>query len=129
MVEAGFPARLSTALVSRAVMMLVRIATGHPDHAVRLWDTRTESTTVVKRSLATRKSWVSAVAWRGPAQPQQLASACHDGSVQLFLKSMQPCGCRRRLILLCCLPPRLLCRKCREAAAKCQLPLSPVCAC
>ena len=39
------------------------IASGHPDHCIRLWDPRTKSDSLVLKSLKGHKQWVSDVCW------------------------------------------------------------------
>ena len=57
------------------------IASGHTDHAMRLWDSRLQSVAPVL-SLP-HSGWVSAAKWCAQ-QPHLLASACYDGSVRLW---------------------------------------------
>ena len=64
------------------------IISGHPDHVLRLWDTRTSGAAAstaasVRSTLTGHKSWVSAVAW-APDSSYHVASASHDGSVLMW---------------------------------------------
>jgi ribosome biogenesis protein YTM1 len=57
------------------------VASGHSDHALRIWDSRLQSSAM--RLRLAHKGWVSDVRWC-PHRPQLLASACYDGSVRLW---------------------------------------------
>jgi ribosome biogenesis protein YTM1 len=57
------------------------IVTGHPDRAVRLWDTRVEERHSVVREFKSHKNWVSALQWH---DREVFASASYDGSVKLW---------------------------------------------
>ncbi len=72
------------------------IISGHPDHVLRLWDTRASgpaastSTSSVKSTFTGHKSWVSAVAW-APDSSYHVASASHDGAVLMWdIRSSTP---------------------------------------
>jgi ribosome biogenesis protein YTM1 len=57
---------------------------GHPDHALRLWDVRSGGGAgALKSTLTGHKSWVSSVNW-APNSSFHVASASHDGTVQLW---------------------------------------------
>ena len=58
------------------------IASGHSDHALRLWDARLQAA-ALQLKLA-HKGWVSAVRWCGAGSPHLCASACYDGIVRLW---------------------------------------------
>ncbi|KAI9505578.1 ribosome biogenesis protein ytm1 [Coemansia spiralis] len=65
-------------------------ATGHADHAIRLWDPRSQESTVVKLRLSSHKGFVSSVAW-GPNSAYMLASASHDSTVKVWdIRSRTP---------------------------------------
>ncbi|KAL1526888.1 hypothetical protein AB1Y20_015579 [Prymnesium parvum] len=57
------------------------IATGHSDHAVRLWDTRLQQASL-KLTLP-HKGWVSSISW-ATSSTHQLLTSCHDGGVRLW---------------------------------------------
>jgi ribosome biogenesis protein YTM1 len=57
------------------------IASGHTDHALRVWDSRLDQAAMQLK--LPHKGWVSAVRWC-EHQPNLLASACYDGSVRLW---------------------------------------------
>lgn len=61
----------------------VTFATAHPDHIVRIWDSRVTGTSVVKLSLRGHTGWVSSVAWR-PGSSHVLVSAGYEGSVNVW---------------------------------------------
>ncbi|KAJ2000437.1 ribosome biogenesis protein ytm1 [Coemansia thaxteri] len=66
------------------------IATGHADQSVRLWDPRSEDSTVVKLRLSSHKGFVSSVAW-APASAYMLASASHDSTIKVWdIRSRTP---------------------------------------
>ena len=47
------------------------LASGHPDHIVRLWDARASGDAVVKLKLASHVGWVTGVCW-SPTDARQL---------------------------------------------------------
>jgi len=57
------------------------IASGHTDHALRIWDARLQQAAMQLK--LPHKGWVSAAKW-SPHAPHLLASACYDGSVRLW---------------------------------------------
>ncbi|KAL9188779.1 hypothetical protein ACHAXT_007157 [Thalassiosira profunda] len=64
------------------------VATGGPDHTVRLWDMRTSgndsgNSGMDKTLKQSHKAWVSAVRW-SPSDPFVLASASHDGTLKVW---------------------------------------------
>ncbi|CAG8496449.1 20083_t:CDS:2 [Racocetra persica] len=66
------------------------IASGHSDKIVRIWDPRSEDTTVVKLMLSSHKNWVSCVSW-SPKSQFMLASGSYDGSVKIWdIRSKSP---------------------------------------
>jgi len=68
----------------------VLFATGHPDHAVRIWDSRATGTSVVKLVLRQHEAWVSSVAWR-PGSSTVLLSGSYDGTVNVWdIRSSTP---------------------------------------
>ncbi|KAJ2448410.1 ribosome biogenesis protein ytm1 [Coemansia sp. RSA 2424] len=66
------------------------VATGHADRSVRLWDPRSEDSTVVKLRLSSHKGFVSSVAW-APSSAFMLASASHDSTIKVWdIRSRTP---------------------------------------
>ncbi|KAJ2516908.1 ribosome biogenesis protein ytm1 [Coemansia sp. RSA 2049] len=66
------------------------VATGHADRAVRLWDPRSQDSTVVKLRLSSHKGFVTSVAW-APSSAYMLASASHDSTVKVWdIRSRTP---------------------------------------
>lgn len=66
------------------------IATGHADRSVRLWDPRSEDSSVVKLRLTSHSEFVSAVKW-APSSAYILASASHDGTIKVWdIRSTTP---------------------------------------
>ncbi|KAJ2493275.1 ribosome biogenesis protein ytm1 [Coemansia sp. RSA 2050] len=66
------------------------IATGHADRSVRLWDPRSDDSTVVKMRLSSHKGFVSSVAW-APNSAYMLASASHDSTIKVWdIRSRTP---------------------------------------
>ena len=59
------------------------LASGHPDHIVRLWDAREGGDSVVKLTMKDHNGWVSSVAFEADDSPL-LASASHDRSVRVW---------------------------------------------
>lgn len=58
------------------------LASGHPDHLVRLWDARAAGDTIVKAELASHTDWVSGVAW-SRSHEFLLLSTSYDQSVKV----------------------------------------------
>lgn len=61
----------------------VTFASAHPDHIVRIWDSRVTGTSVVKLSLRGHTGWVSSVAWQ-PASSHVLVSAGYEGNLNVW---------------------------------------------
>ncbi|ORX71182.1 WD40 repeat-like protein [Linderina pennispora] len=87
---------LSTNLCDKVVLDLdysahsKLVATGHADRSLRLWDPRSDDSTVVKLKLTSHKGFVSGVAW-APKSAYMLASASHDGTVKVWdIRSRTP---------------------------------------
>ena len=59
------------------------IASGHPDHCIRLWDPRTKSDSLVLKSLKSHKQWVSDVCW-APYNEFLLSSVSYDGTMTIW---------------------------------------------
>ena len=59
------------------------VASGHPDHVVRLWDARASGDAVVKLSIKGHRGWVSSVAFQG-GESTLLASASYDRTVKVW---------------------------------------------
>lgn len=59
------------------------IATAHPDHMIRIWDTRASESgeQAVKSTLKSHTEWVSRVCW---LSDMTLASASYDGCVKVW---------------------------------------------
>ncbi|KAJ1949695.1 ribosome biogenesis protein ytm1 [Linderina macrospora] len=87
---------LSTNLCDKVVLDLdysahsKLVATGHADRSLRLWDPRSDDSTVVKLKLTSHKGFVSGVAW-APNSAYMLASASHDSTVKVWdIRSRTP---------------------------------------
>ncbi|KAJ1665719.1 ribosome biogenesis protein ytm1 [Coemansia sp. RSA 1813] len=66
------------------------VATGHADRALRLWDPRSQDSTVVKLRLSSHRGFVTGVAW-APSSAYMLASASHDSTVKVWdIRSRTP---------------------------------------
>eukprot|EP00514_Thraustochytrium_sp_LLF1b_P009587 CAMPEP_0184543734 /NCGR_PEP_ID=MMETSP0199_2-20130426/3146_1 /TAXON_ID=1112570 /ORGANISM="Thraustochytrium sp., Strain LLF1b" /LENGTH=460 /DNA_ID=CAMNT_0026937807 /DNA_START=31 /DNA_END=1413 /DNA_ORIENTATION=+ len=66
------------------------LASGHPDNAVRLWDSRTTGDSVVRLQLRSHRAWVSCVKWC-PTNSNLLISAAHDRTVKVWdIRSTKP---------------------------------------
>lgn len=59
------------------------LATGHADHAVRLWDTRASGESVVKLTLSSHEKFVADVKW-SRVNPNLLVSASHDRTLKIW---------------------------------------------
>jgi len=59
------------------------LASGHPDHKVRLWDSRGTSESLVKSTLSSHQQWVSSVEWI-PDSPFLLCSVAYDGDLKIW---------------------------------------------
>ncbi|KAG0309083.1 WD repeat-containing protein 12 [Dissophora globulifera] len=59
------------------------LATGHADPVIRLWDPRTEDSSVVKQTLSGHQNWVTSVSW-SPSSSYMLASGSYDGLVKVW---------------------------------------------
>ncbi|KAF9582159.1 WD repeat-containing protein 12 [Lunasporangiospora selenospora] len=59
------------------------LASGHADTVVRLWDPRSEDSSVVKQSLSGHQNWVSSVSW-SPSSAFMLASGSYDGLIKVW---------------------------------------------
>ena len=62
------------------------LLTGHPDHLLRLWDTRQEgvaASAAGTKRLKSHSEWVSAVSW-SKSNENWVLSAAHDGRIKLW---------------------------------------------
>ncbi|KAI7823887.1 WD40-repeat-containing domain protein [Gamsiella multidivaricata] len=59
------------------------LATGHADPTVRLWDPRSEDSSVVKQTLVGHQNWVTSVSW-SPSSSYMLASGSYDGLIKVW---------------------------------------------
>ena len=64
-----------------------RVATGHPDGSLRIWDPRTFSQrgnaeTLAQSHFLVHTNWISGVAW-SPRNEHQLVTAGYDGQVRI----------------------------------------------
>eukprot|EP00736_Rhodelphis_marinus_P013700 Rmarinus@m.15837 len=59
------------------------IATAHHDHAVRIWDPRTQEASVIQKKLTGHREWVSSVDWT-ESDSNMLVSGCHGGVLKMW---------------------------------------------
>jgi ribosome biogenesis protein YTM1 len=61
------------------------LLTGHPDHQLRLWDTRADGDVAASapRRLKSHSQWVSSVSWSS-ANEHWALSASHDGCIKMW---------------------------------------------
>lgn len=59
------------------------VVTAHPDHWLRVWDTRASAASVVDTVLKGHNGWVTDVDW-SPATEHNVVSCSHDGAVRMW---------------------------------------------